>query len=261
MGKKRKTTVPSTASESDDVFDIPDDLNDRDKKLYSLFERRMKQMSDKFEAILAEKDCMVDQLSSEITNLNKKIMLLEDRVEDGDSYERRDTVIISGGDLPPVTDSEDTSQVVSSLFKDKVGYFLRNSEISVAHRLGPKPKSQSPDKRNIIVKLCRREIKNDVIKACRTVKPKNIYINESLTRTRSTALYGLRQAKKKFPDIIANCGSSDGKVYAWIKPPNPSAPDARNTKTLINTKDRFSEFCEKTLKCNAADFIATWPTF
>ena len=259
MGKKRRTTVPSTASESEDVFDSPLDLNDHDMKIINFFKGRLKLMSEKFENKLAEKDCILEQLTSEVSNLKKKIMLMDDRVEDADAYERRDTIIVSGKDLLSATDKEDTTQIVSSLLRDKVGYFLRNNEVSVAHRLGPKPKTQAPDQRNIIVKLCRREIKHDILKACRTVKPSNMYVNESLTRTRSATLYGLRQAKMKYPNIIAGCGSSDGKVYAWIKPPNPSTPNAKNLKTLINTRERFSDFCEKTLKCNSTDFITDWP--
>ena len=42
----------------------------------------------------------------------------------------------------------------------------------MAHRLGRKPASQSEDRRGIIiVKLCRREVKYDLMKACKSVKP------------------------------------------------------------------------------------------
>ena len=71
------------------------------------------------------------------------------------------------------------------------------------------------------------------------MKPRNLFISESLTRVRCTALFGLRQAKKKYPDVIAGCGSYDGKVYAWVKPPNANAPNARNTKISVNSKEKF----------------------
>ena len=218
-------------------------------------------MVREFKAELGEKDAEVDKLTTDVVNLKKKIMLLENKLEDTESYERSDTVVLSGSDIPPATDNEDTSQVVSTLMKDKVGYFLRPAEISVAHRLGPKAKSQAPDKRNIIVKLCRREVKHDMIKVCRTAKPSNIYINESLTKTRSTVLYGLRQAKKKYPGLVSGCSSSEGRVFAWVKPPNPTTPGAKNTKTLINTKERFIDFCTNTLKCNSSDLVSVWPSY
>ena len=61
--------------------------------------------------------------------------------------------------------------------------------------------------------LCRMDIKYDLLKACRTVKRKNLYTNESLKPTLSCILYGIRLAKKSFHNRIAGIGSSDGKVF------------------------------------------------
>ena len=257
MGRRKKA-VASTDSESDTSID-PDELNSEQKIVFSLFEQKLNAVVMDFKSIISAKDTMMDQMSAEISILRNKVMSLEDKLEDTEAYERRDTVIFSGSELPAVTDDEDCSKVITELLKDKVNYFLRQSEISVAHRLGQKTESQTPDKRKIIVKLCRRDIKNDIMKACRTIKPKNLYANESLTRVRSTALYGLRQAKLKYPNIIAGCGSSEGRVYAWIKPPRPNAPNAKNTRIMINSMERFMEFCTGTLKCNHSDLVTNWP--
>ena len=110
----------------------------------------------------------------------------------------------------------------------------------MAHRLGRKPASQSEDRRGIIVKLCRREVKYDLMKACKSV-------NESLTPTRNAILYGLRQAKKKFPDRISGYGSIGGKVLVWIKPANSNAPNMRNSKMFVNNKIRFDALCSDIL--------------
>ena len=118
------------------------------------------------------------------------------------------------------------------------------TDISAAHRLGPKPKSRGPDRRKIIVKLCRRERKYDLITACKQTKPPNLFINENW----NNILISLRCAKKKFPNIVAACSSHDGKVFAWIKPLNPDAPLARNSKLFINTQDQLQDFCRKSLK-------------
>ena len=65
---------------------------------------------------------------------------------------------------------------------------IKPSDISAPHRLGLKPALQSEDRRGIIiVKRCRREVKYDLMKACK-------YVNESLTPTRNAILSGLRQA-------------------------------------------------------------------
>ena len=131
--------------------------------------------------------------------------------------------------------------------------------MSVAHRLGKKPATQAPDRRNLIAKFCRRDIKHDLLKACRAMKPPNLFINESLTKTRNTALFGLRQARKKYPKVVAGCGSTDGRVYAWIKPPNSDAENAKNTRICINSRDKFETFCNDTLKCQSSDLIDSWP--
>lgn len=255
---KRKKTVISTEDE-DGVFDEENKHSEEQNDIMVLFEKRLAGVVADFEGKLAAKDSLLDELSTEVVNLKKKVLTLENKLDDQEAYERRDTVILSGSDVPLATDKEDSSKVVSDLIKDKVGYHLRTSEISVAHRLGPKPLNQAPDRRKFIVKICRREVKNDLLRVCRSVKPANIYVNESLTKVRSTVLYGLRQAKKKFPSIISGCGSSEGQVIAWIKPPNPQSPNARNIKTIVNTRERFCDFCARTLKCDPSDLVSDWP--
>ena len=260
-GRKRKKGVVSSDSEMDENdFESAVELSDGQVKLMSLFEQKMAQVVSDFETKLATRDSEIDILKAELVNLKKKFLSLDDKQEDADAYERRDTLIISGSGVPVATDSEDSAKVVSDLVKDKVGYFLRPAEISAAHRLGKKPVNQAPDKRNLIVKLCRRDVKRDLMIACKTTKPPNLFVNESLTRTRSTVLFGLRQARKKHPNIIDGCGSSDGKVFVWIKPPKPDAPLAKNTKIMVNTKERFVNLCEKTLKCNSSVFVNDWPS-
>ena len=60
---------------------------------------------------------------------------------------------------------------------------------------------------------------------------------------------------RRIPDFDG-CGYADGKlIFAWIKPPKPDAPLAKNTKIMVNTRERFEGFCEKTLKCNSSAFI------
>ena len=102
-------------------------------------------------------------------------------------------------------------------------------------------------------------IKRQIFEACRAVKPKNFFVNESLTPTRNSCAYGLRQAKKRFPNIVAGYGSLDGKVYVLIKPPNPNAPNAFNSRMWINTKTNFIDLCTKILKCDHTTIVNKWP--
>lgn len=259
--KRKKTSVISTGSESDphendSVFQV---LTEEGQKIMAFFEKKMKDFMDKTNEEINKKDKRIEVLEQEMVNMKKKIMLLEERIEDSEAYERRDTIIVSGNEIPAAVDGENSANIVRETIKDKIGVVIKPTDISIAHRIGKKPNNQVADKRNIIVKLCRRELKHDLLGACRRVRPPNLYINESLTPTRNTIMYGLRQAKKKFPDKIAGAGSSEGKVYVWLKPPVSSAPLARNTKMWVNTRTRFDDLCKNILKCETSNLISNWP--
>ena len=167
--------------------------------------------------------------------------------------------MVLSGDLPDVREGENCSAIVRDVVKSKLNVIISNSDISVAHRIGKKPASQAPDKRGIIVKLCRRDLKHDLLTAVRSTKPSKFYINENLTPKRSTLLYALRQAKKKFPSVVSGCNSRDGKVFVYVKPPNSKDPSARNSRMAINTLDNLKDFSTKVLCKPVSCLIDRWP--
>ena len=118
--------------------------------------------------------------------------------------------------------------------------------------------NQQVDSRNIIVKLCRRDLKGDILNACRQIKPKDIYINESLTPTRSKIMYILRTAKKKGQARIAGCSSFGGRVFAWVKPAMGEQRDQRTRRVPVNTRTELEAFCRDILQESAADYIENW---
>ena len=81
-------------------------------------------------------------------------------------------------------------------------------DISTAYRLDGKN-----NKKSIVVKFCRRDIKNDLVTASRRSKPDQFFVNECLTPQRQTISYVLRRAKQEFPNIVSGSSSFDGKVY------------------------------------------------
>ena len=106
-------------------------------------EVKMREVSEEMNRKLEEKNKVIEQLKNEVTALKKDVVALEDRLEDAEAYERRDTIVLSGTELLVATDGEDSANTVCSLIKDKVGIVIKNSDISVAHRLGKKPATQS----------------------------------------------------------------------------------------------------------------------
>ena len=218
------------------------------------FNMKFDDMQNKFFDQLKERDAKVMTLENEITGLKNDIQKLEDKIEENESYERRDTVILSGSKLPAYTSIENTPILVRDLLKKNLDVNIATDEISTAHRLGGK----SPGGTSIIVKFCRRNTKNDLISASRTAKPTDFFINECLTPQRQTISYVLRRAKREFPNLISGSNSFDGKVYVWVKPPNPNAPGAKDLRHAINNHARLLDFCNKTLEKPLSHFIKEW---
>ena len=260
--KRNKTSAGSSGggdSDSCAYDDVFRDVNQETKKVINFFENKFHSFKNEVEQLLASKEEVIAKLEQKIAFLERSVAAIDERCDDAEAYERRDTVIISGSELPTATDQENPAEVVCETLKNKIGVIVQPTDISVAHRQGKKPASQTPDKRGIIVKLCRRETKHNLMATCKRVKPSNLYINDSLTPTRNTILYGLRQAKKRLPGKISGCGSVDGRVFVWLKPPNPDTAGARSSKIFCNTKSKFETLCAEKLNFDSSQLVSSWP--
>lgn len=108
------------------------------------------------------------------------------------------------------------------------------------------------------MKLCRRDLKTDILSACRQIRPK-FYINESLTPARNTIMYALRKARKKFPAKISFCRSYDGNISAFL-PTNLSDGPYRFRKVTINSRIKLEEFLSSELSSSLQDIGVEWKT-
>ena len=216
------------------------------------------EIKSEFSAMSERQGVKTTKLEHEVEQLKKHVMKLEEKIEDNDSYERRDTLVLSGSAIPPVSNMESCPDIVCKLVKDSLKVNISTSDISVSHRLSPKSSSQRTPKKDIIVKFCRRNTKLDVLNSCRKSKPNNLFVNEFLTPSRQTIAYVLRKAKKEFPHLISGSTSFDGKVFAWIKPPNPHAAGAKDLRVEINTHSKLENFCSRTLERPLTHFIQEW---
>lgn len=202
---------------------------------------------------MKRRDDSVDNLTKEVTFLRGRVAKLEERVEDSEAYERRDCLVFSGNDIPDATTGENCAAEVVTMIRS-LNINIDDRDISTAHRLGKKSSKQGPDRRPIIAKLCRRDIKYDIMRACKSQKPK-FFINESLTPSRSTLLWALRQMKKNHSNIISGCSSENGRVCMWRK---SNTDGGRDHKHFINSFEQLKEFCEKTLKEPITVYIDNW---
>ena len=190
-----------------------------------------------------------------IDMLDKEIRFLKEKQEDLENYGRRNTLVISGSSLTPVSSGENCIDLAVDLVKQRLDVqdFSRD-DVDVAHRLG-KPKADGPDKRNIIVKLTRRENKHKILQACRRRKPQSLYFNESVSKTRSTIMYVLRKVKKDFPDKFGSIMTEDCNVRIMI----PSQEDPRRfNKEMVNTCRELDALLLTKLGHNSSRYNPRW---
>lgn len=244
-------TVSETESSPTSSMDL-DGMSAETRIIIEFMSEKLNNAINEIKNIIQQRDNTIDNLEQEIRNLKKDNLELRDRLDEVETYQRRNTLIITGDKTPIYAEGENVVNVALNVIREQLKIKLSPDDISVAHRLGRKPVSQMADKRSILIKLNKHEKKEDLIQACRTVKPPQFFMNENLTPQRANILYVLRKAKKIFPEKVDGSGSHNGRVYVWIKAPNPTA---RKIKHFIGSKSKLEEFCTKTLGESASNIV------
>ena len=198
------------------------------------------------------KDQQISELQSKYKSLQDKVSKLENRFDDEDAYTRRESLIFSGDSVLKHHDNSNCIEVVQKVVKDCLKIELKKEDISVSHRLGPKSAAQGQDTRSIIVKFCRRDQKRDLLLACRSSKPRNLYLNECLTPLRRNIGAALRRAKKLPSSRVSGMTTIDGRIFVWGKSDLPGTRDSRH---CVNTLQALEDFCMEFVGCHAADVL------
>ena len=235
-----------------------DELSEDGKIILAAMREEWSKQKIKFSDMIDVKNAAIELLQSEVTSLKGRVAKLEDKIDDSDAYERRDTVLFSGEGLPAGSPTENLPAIICGLVKEKLKFSIAPGDISTAHRLGKKPLTQQPDRRKIVVKFCRRDVKKDILFASRQLKP-NFYVNESLTPVRNTIMFTLRKIRREHEDTVRGSSSTDGRVFVWVPPPVGAPPAARNAKLPINSLAQLEEFTKKFLDKTVDAFINPWP--
>ena len=211
--------------------------------------------------LLASKDEAINSLKTEVACLKREVCTLRNLVDEEDAYVRRDTLILSGTLLPDASQGEICANVACKLFKDKLKLSVQADDISVAHRLGPKPRGQGRDRRPIIVKFCRRDTKREVLFCKRDNSDPNttLWTNESLTPKRRTIMFALRKIKRNHPDVMTGCSTLEGHCFAYTKTPRSINNSRSNDrKHVINSHEALIDFCREFIKKPLNDFLDSW---
>ena len=196
------------------------------KELKANMEYQISETTAHFIKVLNEKDKALNELTSRVQCLEEKNAILEaklssttdqvseldKRLDAQDMYERRDTLVLSGADLPPEKLNEDPVSIIVNAATNVLNVNLQTHDISVAHRLGPK---RSDKERPIICKFVRRSTKSLVLHKCITSTSK-IYANEHLTPPRRRILSKLLKVKKN-TKLITQLHTKNGIFYMKLK--------------------------------------------
>ena len=95
------------------------------------FTKMLNDMKEEFIATITAKDKKIEELSSEVTLLHGRIQKLEEKIDDQEAYERRDTLIFSGEKLPTSTPQENCATIVCKLLEENLNLKINASDISV----------------------------------------------------------------------------------------------------------------------------------
>ena len=229
------------------------------------FERKIEQMfteiKEDFQLKLIECNSKVRSLENEISVLNGRMRQMEKLADDADAYQRRDILIFSGSAIPEVTNMENCTTLLQNLLRTKLNFNLSTNEINTVHRLGPKPKSQDPDKRSIILKLCRRDLKRDIIYASKNQdrgSTTKLFANESLTLPRQKIFKTLRNIKRDHPQLIKGVTSFEGRIYVYTASEAAVTGISKDKRHLVNDHDSLVKFCEEYVKKPVETFLQTF---
>ena len=236
--KQRRERTPKWSNVGQDQDIDPSDLSEECRALYVLLSRKIDSVLEEVKA----RDARLEKCELDNAALKKKVHELEGRLDDVENSNRGKNLILSGKTLSVLT-SDNLANSVAQLLNSKIHYELSPNSILSVSRIGSRPTTQSPDYRNVMLKLHDGSIKHDIQSACRTVRPPDFYANDDLTPHRANLLYLLRQAKRKAGSKLVSCGSVNGSVYALIKPDSA----ARNQRVYIRSMDRLESLCSREL--------------
>jgi len=255
-----KVSTPATDIKIGSAISIPgielEKLSEEGRLIISIVTESFKQLlAIQTREIIERKDCEIKDMKVKILDLEEKLTNVEEQLDSKNQKERGDSLIISG-EIPSARPNENCTKIVRELIRNGLSLNITEQDISNAYRIGKKPSDPNqPDKRNICLKVCRRELKRDITFACKQTKP-NFYINEQLTPTRTTIMYVLRKAKREFPNQILNARSTDGNITLFLAADTPNSSPRRIN---VNTRATLEDILQKIINKTSADFTTSWP--
>ena len=186
-----------------------------------------------FRLVTALTDTMKEEFASaiekknrEIQGLNTLVNDLTTKIDNLEQYTRRNSIRVSG--LPERID-ENTNTTIIRMAAEKLQVRLEERDIDRSHRLGRKMDDGRP--REIIVKLVSHDTKVNILKSGKRLRGTNIYMNEDMTKYRSSLAFEARQLKRD--KQIADTWTRDGHILIKNKAGNIKSISTKQELSLL----------------------------
>lgn len=147
-------------------------------------------------------------LLTENKSLASKVVSLEKQLDQAEQYSRRNCLRISG--LKEEV-NEDTDKLVMDI-ASTIGSAIQIADIDRSHRVG-NPRQQRDRPRDVIVKFATYRARQNFFKRRTTLKDsgyRGVFVNEDLTRQRSSLLYEACKLLKSA--VVKGAWSADGTI-------------------------------------------------
>jgi len=184
----------------------------------------MTEKMDKLESRIFELEIKNDDLYKENENLREQIQGSREYIEDVDygvhmalkktndleQYTRKSSVRIFGLEDEKNEEIAITIAKVNNLLNDKLHMDTKESDINIAHRLGPYTNKKC---RPVIVRFMSRQHKIETIKKRKALAKSRYVIKEDLTKENENLVYELQNS-----DNVEAAWSNEGKIFVKIQP-------------------------------------------
>lgn len=156
--------------------------------------------------------------NQQISNLQKRVNSLESENDSLEQYTRRNSLRVFG---VPEKEGENTAELAVTLINDtmKIQPPITIEDIDRIHRTGKKnlpidrstaSSTQDSKPRAILIKFATYRARHRVMDNRKKLKGTKIFVNEDLTRARSTTLYKARMMKQR--GTIKDVWTHDGSI-------------------------------------------------
>ena len=217
---------------------LREEVADMKKQLFEEQEKRFLQFEGQYTTRIAEQDSRIEQQNEQIQKLNENVAEQEAKIaqqiglmqklnenvaapqdcigsqEKKEAERLSNNLILSGNFIPAYSERENTTEISTDILRNTFKLNVKDFHIASTNRLGKPPPQGVQDRRNIIIRLTNKSIKNDIIVCNIKNRVRGLYINEELTGTVNEIYYKLRKLKKENPDEIATLYTRDGVIIA-----------------------------------------------